>query len=76
MDRDGALALLATCRHLGLDAWTGQVTTASGTRHVVYCRPAPGVPLLWLLSPADLTALEPLCEQRFAVTTPGGEGRP
>ena len=41
MDRDGALALLATCHHLGLDAWTGQVTTAPGTRHVVCCRPAP-----------------------------------
>ena len=42
MDRDQALALLKTCRHIGLNAWTGHVRTASGERHVVCCRPAPG----------------------------------
>ncbi len=36
MDRDGALALLATCRHIGLDAWTGHMRTAYGERHVVW----------------------------------------
>ncbi len=76
MDRDQALALLKTCRHIGLNARTGHVRTADGERHVVCCRPAPGCPVLWLLSPADLRALEPLCEPGAAVTRPDGEERP
>ena len=76
MDRDQALAVLATCRHLGLIAWTGHVRGASGEQHVVCCRPAPGRPVLWLLSPADLRAVEPLCEPGAAVTRPDGEERP
>ena len=46
MDRDQAIALLRTCRHVGLTAWTGHVRAASGERHVVCYRPAPGPPLL------------------------------
>ena len=76
MDRDQALALLKTYRHIGLTAWTGHVTTAHGTRHVVCCRPAPGARLLWLLSPADLRALEPLCQLGAAETRPHAEERP
>ena len=60
MSRDQALAVLATCRHIGLNAWTGHVRAAHGERHVVCCRPAPGQPLLWLLSPADLKAVQAL----------------
>ena len=60
MDRDQALALLKTCRHIGLVAWYGHVHTAYGERHVVCCRPAPGHPALWLLSPADLEVVQGL----------------
>ena len=76
MDRDQALALLKTCRHIGLTAWTGHVRTAHDERHVVCCRPSPDRPLLWLLSPADRRALEPLCELGAGETRPHGEERP
>jgi len=76
MDRDGAPALLATGRHIGLTAWTGRVRTAHGARHVGCCRPAPGHPVLWLHSPAGLRALEPLCGLGAGETRPRGEDRP
>ena len=76
MDRDQALALLKTCRHIGLTAWTGHVRTASGERYVVCCRPAPGRPVLWLRSPADLKTLEPLCELGADATRPHGQEQP
>ena len=75
MDRDTALALLRTCRHIGLNAWTGHVRTAHGERHVVCARIEPGRPLLWLLSPADLKAVQALgdFETRKPVQASAGE---